>query len=74
MVVLDEHGVVEPEAVVAAAAAADGVLLKGAQPGRGLAGADDAGAVWRDSGDEVARGGGDAAEAAQEVERDALGR
>ena len=73
MVVLDEDGVVEAEAVIAAAAGLDRVLLEGSQARSRLAGADDAGAVGRDQGDQVAGGGGDAAELAEEVEGGALG-
>ena len=42
MVVLDQHGIVETEAVIAAAAGADRVFFQRAQSGRRLAGADDA--------------------------------
>ncbi len=74
VVVLDQHAVVEAEAMVAAAAAAHRVLLEGAQPGGGLAGADDARGVRPDRRHQLAGGGGDAGEAAEEVERRALGR
>src|SRR6185436_1889075 len=72
MVVLDEHRVVEAEAVVAAAAGADGVLLERAKAGGGLAGADDAGVGAGDGVDDAAGGGGDAGEVTEEVQRDAL--
>ena len=42
VVVLDQDGVVEAKAVIAAAAGADRVFFQRAQSGRGLAGADDA--------------------------------
>ena len=42
VVVLDQHRVVEAEAVIEAAAAAHGVFFQRAQAGRGLARADDA--------------------------------
>ena len=41
VVVLDQHGIVEAETVIAAAAGPHGVFLQGPQAGRGLAGADD---------------------------------
>ena len=43
MVVLDQHRVVEAEAVIGAAAKTHRLLFQGAQAGRGLAGADDLG-------------------------------
>jgi len=42
MVVLEHGGVIQPETVVEAAAAAHGVFLQSAQAWNGLAGADDA--------------------------------
>ena len=72
VVVLDQDRVVEAEAVVGAAADAHRVLLEGAQARRRLAGAGDARAVRRDRPRQVAGRGGDAAQAAEQVERHAL--
>ena len=69
---LIEDRVVEPEAVVAAAAARDRVLLERAQPGRRLARVEDLGAGALDGVHVPARERGDAGEAAEEVERRAL--
>ena len=41
VVVLDQNRIIEPEAVIAAAAGADRVFFQRAKSGRGLAGADD---------------------------------
>ena len=75
VVVLDQHGVGEPQAVVGAAAGADGGLLEEAEAGEGLARIEDAdpgvGLVGRL--DEAGREGGDAGEVAEEVQRSALG-
>ena len=46
MVVFDEHGIVEAEAVVGSAADLDGVFVKQAQAWRGLARVDKLCAVW----------------------------
>ena len=73
MVVLHEDAVEEPEAVVGAAAAEDGVFLQEAQPWRGLAGVEDERAEVIDEAGEGARHGGDAAQALHEVEGGALG-
>ena len=72
MVVLDEDPVVEAEAVVRATAAANGVLLERAQPGRRLPGVEDRRAGAFDRVDEAASERGDSGEAAEEVERRAL--
>ena len=74
MVVLDQNGVVEAEAVIDAAAGAHGVFLHRAQAGHRLAHADDARLVALHRLDQRRRGRGDAAEMAEEIERDALGR
>ena len=72
MVVLDEDGVVEPEAVIEAAAAAHRIFLQGAQARRGLAGAAYARAGAGDR-PHIGRGrGGDAGEVAEEIECGAL--
>ncbi len=72
VVVLDQDRVVEPDAVVRAAAAADGVLLERAQAGRRLARVEDRRAGALDRVDVAARQRRDAAEAAEQVERSAL--
>ena len=74
MVVLDEHCVVQAEAVIEAAAAAHGVFLQQAQAGRGLAGTDDARLGAGDCIGQSACLRGDAREAADEVQRHALPR
>ncbi len=74
MVVLDHDGVVEAEAVVVAAAAADRVLLEGAQAGRGLARVDDPGRHLADSVDDRPGRRGYATQVTEEVEADPLGR
>ncbi len=74
VVLLDEDGIGETEAVVVAAAGADGVLLRVAQAGDGLARVEDARAC---AGDEVGVGPRDrrrAGERLQEVQRRALAR
>ncbi len=74
VVVLDQHRIVEAEAVIDAAAGADRVFLERAQAGRRLARAGDARARALDRG-HIARGErSDAAQAAEEIERGALGR
>ena len=75
VVVLDEDSVLQVEAVVDAAAAADGVLIQRAQAGDGLAGVEDFGLGFGggDGADEFVGEGGDAGHALHEVEDDALG-
>ena len=73
MVVLDEHGVIEAEAVVHGAAAAHRVFFKSAQAGRRLARAADIGVGVGDQ-RHIFRGHGrDARHARQIVQRGALG-
>ena len=74
MIVLDQHRVIQPEAVIEAAAAAHGIFLQDAQTGQGLAGADDArlGALHRLH--QRRRRRGDAGQMAQEIQRHPLGR
>ena len=72
VVVLDQHRVIEPEAVIEAAAAAHGVFLQRPQPGRGLARADDARLGMGDAPHEFGRAGGDAGEVAEEIQRGTL--
>src|SRR5262245_48519231 len=74
MVVLDQHGIVETEAVVEATAAAHCVFLERAQARRGLARAADARARAFDAADEFVRCGRHAGEMTEEIERDAFGR
>ena len=74
VVVLDQDRVVEPEAVVEAAAAAHRVFLERAQPGRGLPGAADAGLAGPDLAHIGSGGGGDAGQMLDEIERHALRR
>ena len=73
MVVLGQHAVVEAEAVVGAAAGADGEALEFAESGSGLAGVEDDGACSSHGVDEVTGQGGDAAETLEEIERGAFG-
>ncbi len=73
VVVLDQHRVVEAEAVIEAAAAAHRVFLQRPQSRRGLARADDARLGVGDARDELRGGGGDAGKMAEEIERDTLG-
>ena len=68
VVVLDENGVEEAEAVVDAAAQGDGVFVQRAKTRDGLAGVEDGGAGSGDRVDECAGERGDAAEALEEVE------
>ena len=72
VVLLDEDRVVETGAMVAAATAADGVLLEGAQPGSRLARVEDRRAGAVDEIDERARERRHAAQSADEVDGDAL--
>ena len=73
VVVLDHGHVVEPEAVVDAAAAADGVLLQRAPAREGLAGVEHPGLGALERRDPVRRGGGDPREVRGEVEGGPLG-
>src|ERR1700732_2056274 len=72
VVFLDEHAVIETEAMVVAAAAAHGILLRGAQPREGLARVEDAAGRTLDRIGAAPRGGSRAGEQLQEVERGAL--
>ena len=74
VVVLDQHRVVEAEAVIEAAAAAHRVFLERAQPRRGLAGAADACLGVADLRHVSGGERGHAREAAEEIQRRALGR
>jgi len=58
VVLLDQDAVIEAEAVVPAAAAGDGIFLRQAQSGQGLARIDDARPGAGDGFDVEARGGG----------------
>ena len=69
VIVLDQDGVEQTEAVVDAAAAAHGILLEGAQARRRLARVDDARLGAGDRGDVAGGQRGDAAEVAEKVER-----
>ena len=73
MVVLDEEGVVEAEAMVHRAAAAHRIFLEGAQARRRLARAADLRIGMGDERHIFRRQGRDARQAAHEVERDAFG-
>jgi hypothetical protein len=73
VVFLDQDAVIEAEAVVGAAAAGDGVFLRQAQAGQGLAGVDDACAGAGHGVDVEARDGGGGREQLQEIEGGALG-
>jgi hypothetical protein len=72
MVVLDQNAVVEPLAMVRAAAATDRVLLQRAETGRGFAGIENGDAIGRRI-DEFGRQRRDAAQPLQKVERGAFG-
>ncbi len=72
VVVLDEHGVEEPDAMAEAAAAADRVLLQAAEAGGGLAGVQEASAGVGDAIGKCACAGGDSGEAGEEVEQGSL--
>jgi hypothetical protein len=73
VVVLDQHGIVEAEAVVETAAAAHGVLLQGAQARRRLAGAANAHARARDAAHEFMRRRRHSGKMADEIERHPFG-
>jgi len=73
VIVFDEDGVVEADAVTEAAAAADGVFLEDAEAGGGFAGVEEAGpGCGGDAGDELGGAGGDAGETADEIEEGAF--
>ena len=72
MVVLDQDGVIQPEAVVHSAAAAHGVFLQRAQARRGLAGVDDDGARPLHRLHIGARKSGDPRQPPEQVERRAF--
>ena len=72
VVVLDEDGVIEAEAVVHAAAAAHRVFFGDAQAGRGFAGADDAGLGVGDGAGNAVGGAGDATEMTEKIQCDAF--
>ncbi len=75
VVVLDQDAVLQVEAVVEAAAAADGVFIERAQAGDGLAGVEDFGLRLHggDGADVLVGERGDAGHALHQVEDDALG-
>ena len=73
VVVLDQHGVAEAEAVVHPAPAAHGVLLQQPQARQRLAGVADPGAGAGDGVDPGRGGRGDAGEVAEQVERGPFG-
>jgi hypothetical protein len=73
VIFLDQDAVMEAETVVAAAAAGDGVFLRQAQAGQGLARVDDARAGAGDGVDVEPRDGGRGREQLQEIQRGALG-
>ena len=72
VVVLDQQAVIEAHAMVQPAAATDGVLFQQAVAGGGFAGVIDAGSCALDGIDEATGLGGDAGEALDEIEDDAL--
>ncbi len=72
MVILDKHAVGEIEPVVLPAAAAHGVLVDHAQPGRGLARIEDARLRARDCFHELASQGRNPAHALQKIKNHAL--
>ena len=74
MVVLDQHRIVEAEAVIGAAAQPHRLLFEDAQPGGRLAGTDDFRLVTGDRVNQRAGCGGDAGEPRNQVQRGALGR
>ncbi len=69
---LEHNAVLQVDAMVLAAAAADGVFVEQTQAGHGLSGIEHAGAGACRFGDEFARKSGDAAHALQQVQDDAL--
>ena len=73
VVVLDQHAVVEPQPMVGAAAAADGVFLEIAKRRRRLSGIEDRDAARRRV-DIASRLGRDAAQSLEKIERRPLGR
>ncbi len=72
VIVLDENGVVEADAVIGDAAGCGGRLFERAQAGGGLAGVEHAAAGAGDGIGVLAGESGDAAQALEEVEGDAL--
>jgi hypothetical protein len=73
MVILDQHHVVEPKAVIDASSKSDRELVEDAQSGRGLSRIGDAGAGPLDGIDILPGQGRDAAHALQNIERRPLG-
>ena len=73
VIVLDEHGVVQSEAVIGATTAAHGVFLQHPQTGGGFAGANDARGIALHGLHQALGGAGDAGKASQKVERNAFG-
>ena len=74
VVVLDQDGVIQPHAVIAAPAGAHRVFLQDPQPGQGLARAGDARGRALGLCHGSSRQGGDAAQVRHEIQRGALGR
>jgi hypothetical protein len=72
VVVLDQHRIIEPEAVIEPSTTAHGIFLQHAQAGRRLARADNAGLGAFRSLDQRVRGSGDTREMACEIQRDAF--
>src|SRR5579863_3512077 len=68
MVVLDQHRVVEPEAVVAATASAHRILFEGAKSGGGFPGTHYPRRVRSHARHEIPGGGRDPAEPAEKIE------
>jgi hypothetical protein len=73
VVVLDKHGVVQPEAVITPASRADSVLFKSAQSRRGFSGANNLCTIGTDRLDDTTRCSGDAAEPPKKIQRRPLG-
>jgi hypothetical protein len=73
MVVLDQRHVVKPEAMIAPAAAGDGIFLEAAPTGRRLARVENLRAAAFDGLNELRRQRGHAGKALNKIERDAFG-
>ena len=72
VVVLDQHGVIEAETVVDAAACAHGVFVQQPQPRRGLAGIGKAGTIRTGDGGKRMGAGGDAGKMLKQIQREAF--
>ncbi len=74
MIVLDQHGVIQPEAVIGAAACTHRIFLQCAHAGNGFTGTADARLVPLNCGNHAGRGRGNAGQMPEKIQRRAFRR